>query len=110
MRAGCMPRTVNDLYVAFQRHADAYYRRPDGSTTSEADNFRDALKPVLQLYGAVAVADFGRLAGPRVAGAPVSLEERGPSGFESASSSTRRDMVTVSVFECDDPRLDAKNA
>jgi integrase len=58
---GARPLTVNDLYLSFQRYADQYYCRGDGSPTSEADNFRDAWRPVLRLYGNTQVARFGPL-------------------------------------------------
>lgn len=62
---GCRPRvepneiTVTELAAAFWTHAQAYYRRPDGSATSEADNFRQALRPLKELYGDTLAVDFG---------------------------------------------------
>ena len=37
--------TVDELLLAFLEHARTYYRRPDGTPTSEYDNFRDAARP-----------------------------------------------------------------
>lgn len=36
--------TVNELLLTFVRHADDYFRHPDGTPTSEAQNVRDALR------------------------------------------------------------------
>ncbi|MGD0462867.1 MAG: site-specific integrase [Tepidisphaeraceae bacterium] len=36
-----------------------HYRRPDGSPTSELDNFRQALRPVRRLYGTSSSLQFG---------------------------------------------------
>lgn len=38
--------TVNELLVAYLRHADGYYVHPDGTPTGEAGNMRDAIRPV----------------------------------------------------------------
>src|SRR4051812_8738052 len=43
--------SVNDVILAFWRHAEAYYRRADGSPTAELDNLRLALRPLRHLYG-----------------------------------------------------------
>lgn len=52
---------VNELVARFWPHAQAHYRHPDGTPTSEAANFRDALRPLVRLYGKTLVADFGPL-------------------------------------------------
>src|SRR5687768_5693111 len=57
----CAARTVDELLVAFFAHARMYYRRTDGSTTSEYDNFRDAVRPLQRLYGSTPVDQFGPL-------------------------------------------------
>jgi len=54
--------TVVELIRDFLRHAHSYYRRPDGTPTNEAKNFKDALRPLKHLYGPTPVADFGPLA------------------------------------------------
>src|SRR4051812_2588589 len=38
--------TVDEVLLAFWRHAEAHYRSPDGGPTFELVNFRYALKPV----------------------------------------------------------------
>lgn len=54
--------TVNDLILAFSRHAESHYRKPDGSPTGEFDNFRAALRPLRKLYGPTPARDFGPVA------------------------------------------------
>src|SRR5256885_2342930 len=54
--------TIAALILAFWRHAEQHYRHADGSPTGELDNFRDALRPVRQLYGHTAAQEFGPLA------------------------------------------------
>jgi integrase len=43
--------TVNEVLLAFLKHADGYYRRADGSPTGELANFRHAVRPVSRLFG-----------------------------------------------------------
>ncbi|HEX5271408.1 MAG TPA: site-specific integrase, partial [Gemmataceae bacterium] len=69
---GCLPPqapsgstadlTVNEIILAFWKHAEQHYRAPDGTPTGEADNYREALRPLRQLYGHIAARDFGPLA------------------------------------------------
>lgn len=54
--------SVNEIILAFWRHAEQHYRREDGSPTGETDNYRDALHPLKALYGHTAARDFGPLA------------------------------------------------
>ena len=54
--------TVNELLLAFLGHCEAYYRRPDGSPTSEPRTYRLALRVVQQLFGPTPAAEFGPLA------------------------------------------------
>lgn len=54
--------TVSELILAFWEHAQSYYRHPDGTPTREADNFRDALRPLRRLYGHTQAVEFGPLA------------------------------------------------
>ncbi len=51
--------TIVELCARFWRHAKAYYRRPDGTPTSEIENVRLALRSVKALYGSTAAAQFG---------------------------------------------------
>src|SRR4051794_38228613 len=50
---------VNDLILAFSRHAQAHYRKPDGSPSGEFDNFRLAFRPLRRLYGHTPAREFG---------------------------------------------------
>jgi integrase len=54
--------TVNEMLLAYWRHAQTYYRGKDGRPSREIDNIRDALRPVRTLYGTSAVLRFGPLA------------------------------------------------
>ena len=36
--------TLNELFMAFLRHAEQHYRRPDGSPTREVNHFKQALR------------------------------------------------------------------
>jgi len=56
------PSMVATLAVAFVKHAEQHYRRPDGTQTSELREYKMALRPAIHLYGNVAAADFGPLA------------------------------------------------
>lgn len=53
---------VIELIARFMAHAAAYYRRPDGTPTSEGDNYRQALRPLRELYGSTPATDFTPLA------------------------------------------------
>lgn len=53
--------TVNELALAFMRHAHAYYVK-DGKKTSEIEVFKLAVRPLVDLCGVVQVANFGPLA------------------------------------------------
>jgi integrase len=43
--------SVNELLVAYWRHAEGHYRQPDGRPGGELGNLRDALRPLRRLYG-----------------------------------------------------------
>lgn len=51
--------TVSTVTLAFWKHAQAFYRHPDGTPTGEAGNYRPALRALRRLYGATAAASFG---------------------------------------------------
>jgi integrase len=61
-RAGRQDLTVNELMLAFWGHVTTHYRHPDGSPTSEVDNFKQSLRPLKQLYGTKLACSFGPLA------------------------------------------------
>lgn len=51
--------SVNELLLAFWRHAESYYNHVDGSPSAELENLRLALRPLRQLYGTTNACDFG---------------------------------------------------
>lgn len=55
------PISVVELAARFLEHATTYYRKPDGTQTSEVDNFKQAIRPLRDLYGRTLAADFGPL-------------------------------------------------
>jgi integrase len=54
--------TVSEVVLRYWTHAQTYYRKPDGTPTSEVNTLKQALKPLRRLYGLTPVADFGPLA------------------------------------------------
>jgi integrase len=59
--AGVPALTVNDLILAFYRWAEKHYRREDGTNTSELNDCKLSLRPLRQLYGTLAAAEFSPL-------------------------------------------------
>jgi integrase len=53
--------TVVEVADQFLQHADVYYRRADGTPTSEPCNFRHAVRPLLKLYAKTEAGKFGPL-------------------------------------------------
>jgi integrase len=53
--------TVNELLVAYLRHADAYYVK-NGRPTKEPQDIRYAIRPIRQVYGHTSARSFGPLA------------------------------------------------
>jgi len=51
--------TIVELIAAYLEYADSYYRRTDGTQTSEPQAVALALKPVRELYGRSPARDFG---------------------------------------------------
>lgn len=43
--------SINEVLLAFWRHAERHYRHPDGRPTSEIKEYKYSLRPVRQLYG-----------------------------------------------------------
>ena len=43
--------TVNELILAYWRHAEQHYRMPDGTVTSELSYIQLAMRPLRRLYG-----------------------------------------------------------
>jgi integrase len=54
--------TVNEiLFLFWDRHAEAHYRRRDGTPTGELDNYRDSVRPLRKPYGNTPARDFSPL-------------------------------------------------
>jgi hypothetical protein len=53
--------TVNEMLLAFWRHAEGHYRHPDGSPSEELGNLKAALRPVRLLFGLSPAKCFGPL-------------------------------------------------
>jgi len=51
--------TVSQGIAAYWRQAEAYYRKPDGSPTSELSDLRLAFQPLRRLYSSTYAEDFG---------------------------------------------------
>jgi len=54
--------TVTELIDRFWVHIQSYYRKPDGSPTTEVANFKPPLAILRRLYGSTLAAAFGPLA------------------------------------------------
>jgi integrase len=53
--------TVAELMLRFLDHAEVYYRRPDGTQTSEVREYRRTIRAVRLLYGGTPAAQFSPL-------------------------------------------------
>jgi integrase len=53
------PLSVAELLLLFWRHAERHYRHPDGTPTSELNDYRLSLRPLRQLYARTPAAEFG---------------------------------------------------
>jgi site-specific recombinase XerD len=51
--------TVNELLVHYWYWAAEHYRDPQGNTTRELENLKDALRPLKRLYGHTSAKSFG---------------------------------------------------
>lgn len=56
------PLTVSEMIAGFWHYLERHYRKPDGTPTTEPENFRLALRPLRALYGHTPAAGFGPLA------------------------------------------------
>jgi hypothetical protein len=54
--------TMLHFIAGFIKHAEAYYRTPEGQIAPEVQHYKYALKPLRLLYGRSPAADFGPLA------------------------------------------------
>jgi integrase len=53
--------TIAEVVSQFRQHAKRYYRDADANVSRSVDNFDEALRPVLKLYGKTPAAEFGPL-------------------------------------------------
>jgi integrase len=53
--------SVNEVILAYWKHAEAYYRHPDGRSTTELNAIKYALRPLRRLYGTTGAAEFDAL-------------------------------------------------
>jgi integrase len=60
--SGPAPLSVNELILAYYKHAAAYYGFDAEPRRGDAYNLRDALRVVKELYGSTPARDFGPLA------------------------------------------------
>ena len=51
--------SITRLCRRYLEHANGYYARKDGSTSTETKSIEAALRPLRELYGRIAAADFG---------------------------------------------------
>ena len=54
--------SVNELLLAFWKHAEQHYRRPDGTPTNEINEYRQTLRLVKDHYGTTPAVAFGPVA------------------------------------------------
>jgi integrase len=52
---------IDELVARYRQHVESYYRKPDGTLTSEVDNIRQALRPLRFFYGKQPASEFGPL-------------------------------------------------
>jgi integrase len=53
--------SVMELLNRFWKHAKQYYRKPDGTATTELGVFKQVIRPLKRLYGTQAVSEFTAL-------------------------------------------------
>jgi integrase len=56
---GVQAVTVNEVFLAFWRHADRHYRRADGTPTNELPQYGQTFRLVKDLFGRTPAIDFG---------------------------------------------------
>jgi integrase len=66
--------TIVELVAQFWTHAQNYYKKPDGTPSSELSCLKQALRPLLALYGDTLAKDFGPKALKAVRGEMIRLE------------------------------------
>jgi hypothetical protein len=56
-----MALTITELIERYKKHVEVYYRKPDGTVTSEVGNIAQAMRPLRKMYGNLSAAEFGPL-------------------------------------------------
>jgi hypothetical protein len=79
--------TISALILAFWKHAEQHYRHPDGTSTRELDNLRDALRPLRKLYGHTPAKEFGPLGLRAVQEEMILADCAAPSAMTASSAS-----------------------
>lgn len=51
--------SVNEVLLAYRRHAETYYVNPDGTPSGELERIDLAIAPVMELYGTAVAENFG---------------------------------------------------
>lgn len=51
--------SINEVLLAYRRHAETVYVNPDGTPTPEIERINRALRPVVELYGTTPAPQFG---------------------------------------------------
>jgi len=51
--------TVNEILLAYRRHAETIYLNPDGTASPEIARINRALRPLMDLYGTILAVQFG---------------------------------------------------
>lgn len=51
-------QSIMQVCLAFKRHAETYYRKPDGTPTSELNTIGQAVRVLRELYGRTPAAEF----------------------------------------------------
>jgi hypothetical protein len=79
---GSADLTINELLLAFWRHAEQHYRTPSGKQSSELANFGDTFRPVKKLYGDTIAREFSPLKLKALRYAMIELKARCGSNVE----------------------------
>jgi integrase len=108
---GAIYRATSDLTMAelcciFNDHAKEYYRRPDGTETSQVGNYLTLSKMIAKQYGTLPVSDFSSLKLEAVRATMInkgwtrkSINSQISSIRTIVSFGVRKELVNVSVLE-----------
>lgn len=88
--------TINELCLAFMRHATAYYTK-DGKLSDEVWCFKSAIKPLVELYGFLEVNQFTPLALKAVRQAMIDRPTQAPRESKRVPRPWCRSFINKSV-------------